>query len=184
MRHLILGCVLAAAVFVAGCGSKAEDPPQAATAAETTAPPADTPTPTSTPTVKPYTGPRLTSPADLAVCAQLTQTIGAVSALVSHTTEDITSATNAKQLAAKMTTAQKSLKDSANVVAIIKAPISLSPSQRSVEDGLRQFSGDFGRAAASAKKGDINKASKQTVDVSALRKIQKGSKRIDDLCGN
>jgi len=35
----------------------------------------------------------------------------------------------------------------------------------------------------SAARGDVNKASEQTVDEAALRKIQTSAKRIDDMCG-
>ena len=45
------------------------------------------------------------------------------------------------------------------------------------------FAADFGRAKASALKGDMNKAAEQTVDEKALRRMQVSVKRIDDLCG-
>ena len=38
------------------------------------------------------------------------------------------------------------------------------------------------RSKASAAKGDVAKASEQTVDEDALRKIQTSAKRIDERC--
>ena len=46
------------------------------------------------------------------------------------------------------------------------------------------FATDFGRATASTRSGDVNKAAAQTVDVKALRKMQVAVKSIDDLCGD
>jgi hypothetical protein len=168
MRLFRLGCVLAAAGLLAGCGSKASSPPAKAT----TAAPKTTPTPSP-----------LTSASDVAACAQLEQAVQAVSALVGHTTEGITQALRPQQLAKRMGTAQESLVDSAKLIALVDAPEPLVGSQRKMEQGLRMFAADFARAKASAANGEINKAAAQTVDETALRKIQESAKRIDDLCG-
>src|SRR4051794_13620329 len=171
MRLSRLWCVLAAAGLLAGCGGKADPAPSpTATAAAST--------PTSTPSPK-----RLTAQADLAACAQLEQAVRAVSALVGHTTEGITQATHADELANKTRTAQQSLIDSAKLIAIVDVPKPLAGSQRNLEQALRMFAADFGRAQDSAKNGDVNKAAEQTVDEKALRKMQISVKHIDDLCG-
>src|SRR5262249_1690759 len=139
---------------------------------------------TPTPTVVLSKGPDpLTSPADLAACDQLEQVVQAVSSLVGHTTEGITQAQKAEDLAKATGTAQASLIDSAKLVELVPATAALGGAQRNLAQALRTFAGDFGRAKASAAKGDINKAAKQTVDEKALRKIQVSVKRIDDLCG-
>jgi hypothetical protein len=177
MRLLGLGCVLAAVGLLAGCGSKAASPPSAtATAAAATA------TPTPTTSLSPGPDP-LTSPADLAACAQLEQAVQAVSSLVGHTTEGITQALRPEELAKLTGTARSSLLDSAKLIELVPATEALVGSQRQMAQGLRMFAADFGRAKASALKGDMNKAAEQTVDATALRKIQKSAKRIDDLCG-
>jgi hypothetical protein len=173
MRLFRLGCVLAAAGLLGSCGSKPASPPSAA---------APTATPTPTRTLSPGPAP-LTSAADLTACAQLEQVVRAVSALVGHTTEDITKARRTKQLANRMRTAQDSLLDSAKVVDLVDTTKPLAGSQRGLAAGLRMFAADFGRAQASAEKGDVAKAAKQTVDEVALRRIQVSVKRIDDLCG-
>jgi len=171
MRSLRLWCVLGAVGLLAGCGDKKPSPPAAtATAAA--------PTPASTPTPK-----RLTAQADLAACAQLEQAVQAVSALVGHTTEGITQATHADELADKTETARQSLIDSAKLIALVDVPQPLAGSQRNLEQAMRMFAADFGRAKDSAKKGDVNKAAEQTVDEKALRKMQVSVKHIDDLCG-
>lgn len=172
MRFLRLGCVVVTAALLTGCGSKAGSQPSAnATAAASTA----TPTETAPPT--------LTSASDQAACAQLEQTIQAVSLVVGHTTEGITQALDAKQLAKRIDTAQHSLLDSAKVVELVHAPQPLVGSQRQIARGLRMFAADFARATVTTAGGDIAKAAEQLVDETALRKIQTSSKRIDDLCG-
>ena len=172
MRLLRLGCVLATAGLLAGCGSKTASSPSAkATAAAATA----TPTPSPEPA--------LTSPADRAACVPLEQSIQAVSQLVGKTTEAITQAINPEQLAKRTGTAQESLLDSAKLIRLVHPTPPLAGSQRQLVRGLEMFAADFGRAKASAAKGDIASASQQLVDETALRKIQKSAKRIDDLCG-
>jgi hypothetical protein len=169
MRFKTLGCVLATAGLLAGCGGKevASSPTPTIAAAKAT------PTPT----------PAFTSPDDLAACAQLQQTVQAVSLVVGHTTEDITQALHPKELAEKIGTAQKSLLDSANVVAIARPPKELVRSQRDFVKGLRMFAADFGRGKISAANGDMAKATEELTDEVALRKIQVSAKRIDDMCG-
>lgn len=179
MRRFGLLCVLAAVGLLAGCGGKA-----ASTPSPTDTPTAAAATPTPTPTVALSKGPDpLTSPDDLAACAQLEQVVQAVSSLVGHTTEGITQAQQADDLAKATGTAQSSLLDSAKLVELVPATEPLVGSQRNLAHALRTFATDFGRAKASAAKGDINKAAQQTVDKNALRKIQVSVKRIDDLCG-
>jgi hypothetical protein len=177
MRLPHLGCVLAVAGLLAGCGSKAASPPSAtATAAAPTATPAQakkTPSP----------APALTSAPEIAACAELEQAIQAVSQLVGHATEAITQALHPQDLAKRMETAQRSLVDSAKLIGLVHAPNPLAGSQRQLAGGLRKFAADFGRAKASAAKGDIAKAAQQTVDEDALRTIQTSAKRIDDRCG-
>jgi hypothetical protein len=170
MRLFCLGCLLVAAGLLAGCGSNAASaPPAAATAA------AATPTASASPA--------LTSADDLAACAQLEQTINAVSVLVGHTTEAITQALNPHDLAKLTGTAQQSLLDSAKVIEIVDPPKPLVSSQRRFVRGLRMFAADFGRGKASAAKGDMAKATQQLTDEAALRRIQTSAKRIDDMCG-
>ena len=177
MRLLRLGCVLAAAGLVAGCGGKASSPPSATATATAAAA-------TATPTVALSKGPDpLTSDADLAACAQLEQVVQAVSSLVGHTTEGITQAQHPDALAKATGTAQNSLLDSAKLVELVDATKPLVGAQRRLAQALRMFAADFGRAKASALKGDINKAAQQTVDETALRRMQVSVKRIDDLCG-
>ena len=173
MRLLGIGCVLAAVGRLAGCGSKAATRPSAA---------AHTPTPTPTRTLSPGPAP-LTSASDLAACGQLEQVVRAVSALVGHTTEGVTQASDPQQLAKRTGTAQHSLLDSAKLVELVEVSQPLVSSQRGLAKGLRMFAADFGRAKASAARGDIATAAKQTEDETALRKIQVSVKRIDDLCG-
>jgi hypothetical protein len=168
MRLFRLGCVLAAAGLLAGCGSKAAPPPSAT--------PEQTPAEAKTPAP-------LASAADLAACAQLEQAVQAVSGVVGHTTEGITQARHPKELATRMDTAQHSLLDSAKVIELVDASKPLVSSQRGLAKGLRMFAADFERAKASAARGDMAKAAGQTVDAAALRKIQVSVKRIDDLCG-
>ena len=178
MRLLLLGCVLAAVALLAGCGGKAASsaPPATATAAAATA--------TPTPTVALSKGPDpLTSASDLAACAQLEQAVQAVSSLVGHTTEGITQARRPDELAKTTGTAQSSLLDSAKLIELVPATEPLVGSQRRLAEALRMFAADFGRAKASALKGDMNKAAQQTVDETALRRMQVSVKRIDDLCG-
>ena len=178
MRRFRLPCVLGAAVLLAGCGSKAPSPSPTATATSAAA------TPTPTPTVALSKGPDpLTSTADLAACAQLEQAVQAVSSLVGHTTEGITQAQHADELAKTTGTAQSSLLDSAKLIELVPATAPLVGSQHRLARALRMFAADFGRAKASALKGDMNKAAKQTVDETALRRMQVSVKRIDDLCG-
>jgi hypothetical protein len=178
MRLLCLGCVLVAAGLLAGCGGKAPSRPSAtATAAAAVA------TPTPTTTLSPGPDP-LTSPADLATCAQLEQAVQAVSALVGHTTEGITQALKPEELAEKTETARQSLVDSAKLIALVKGvPEPLVGPQLQLQQALRRFAADFARAKASTAKGDVNKAAAQTVDETALRQMQKSVKAIDDLCG-
>ncbi len=169
MRLLSLWCVLAFASLVAGCGGGSDSPrPAKATVAAATATPSPAPT--------------FTAPNDIAACAQLEQAIAAISELISHTTEGITQALHPKDLAEKMGTAQRSLVDSAKLLAIVTPPEPLADSHRQLMKGLRMFAADFGRSKASAAKGDVQKASEQTVDEDALRKIQTSAKRIDDRC--
>src|SRR3954454_16046298 len=167
MRLFRHGCVLAAVVLFAGCGSKAE-PSATATAAAPTATPAQKKTPRP--------APKLTAAADLAACAQLEQVIQAVSQLIGHTTEGITQALNPKQLAKRVGTAQQSLLDSAKLVEIVTPPKPLAASQRQFVKGLRMFAADFARGKASAAKGDMAKATEQLTDEVALRKIQVSAK--------
>jgi hypothetical protein len=162
-----LTCILAAVALLAGCGDNAA-PPSAATPA---------PTPSATP------APALTSPDDVAACAQLEQVIRAVSQLVGHTTEGITQATHPKELAEQVGTARRSLLDSAKLIELVEAPEPLAGSQRQFVRGLRMFAADFARGEASAAKGDMAKATEQLTDEAALRKIQTSAKRIDDRCG-
>ena len=175
MRLFRLGCVLAAVGLLGGCGSKPASRPSAAA-------PAKTPTPSPTRTLSPGPAP-LTSAADLAACAQLEQVVRAVSALVGHTTEGITQARRPEQLAKRMGTAQHSLLDSAKLVELVDASKPLVSGQRGLANGLRMFAADFGRAKASAARGDVAEAARRTVDAAALRRIQVSVKRIDDLCG-
>jgi hypothetical protein len=172
MRLFCIWCVLIAAGLLAGCGDKAASP-QAATAT------AAAPTAAASPSADPV----LTAPDDVAACAQLVQTVRAVSVVVGHTTEEITKALHPKELAVKMGTAQHSLLDSAKVIEIVPVPKPLAGSQRDLAKGLRMFAADFGRAKASAAKGDMATAAQQTVDEDALRKVQTSAKRIDDRCG-
>jgi hypothetical protein len=179
MRRFGLSCVLAAAGLLAGCGGKAAAPSSA-----TDTPAAAVATATPTPTVALSKGPDpLTSAADLAACAQLEQAVQAVSALVGHTTEGITQALRPEELAKLTGTAQSSLLDSAKLIELVPATEPLVGSQRRLAQALRMFAADFGHAKASALKGDMNKAARQTVDETALRKMQVSVKRIDDLCG-
>jgi hypothetical protein len=177
MRLFRLGCVLAAVGLLSGCGGKAASPPSStATAAAATA--------TPTPTVALSKGPDpLTSDADLAACAQLEQAVQAVSSLVGHTTEGITQAKRPDELAKLTGTARESLLDSAKLIELVPATEPLVGSQRRLTQALRMFAADFSRAKASALKGDVNEAAQQTVDETALRKMQVSVKRIDDLCG-
>jgi hypothetical protein len=172
MRLFRLGCVLATAAVLTGCGGKADSPPSG------------TVTATATPTKTTSPGPKLTSASDLAACAQLEQAVHAVSALVGHTTEGITQARHPRQLAKRMSTAQHSLLDSAKLVGLVHVPEALAGPQLQFEQGLRRFAADFGRAQGSAAQGDITQAARQTVDAHALRDLQKSAKRIDDLCGD
>jgi hypothetical protein len=179
MRRLGLSCVLAAAALLAGCGGKAATPPS-----DTATPPAAAATATPTPTTSLSPGPDpLTSAADLNACAQLEQAVQAVSALVGHTTEGITKALHPDELAKLTGTAQQSLLDSAKLIELAPATPALVGSQRRLASALRMFAADFGRARASALKGDMNKAAEQTVDETALRRMQVSVMRIDDLCG-
>ena len=179
MRRFGLLCVLAAVGLLAGCGGKTSSPPS-----DTATPAAAAATPTPTPTVELSKGPDpLTSQADLAACAQLEQAVQAVSALVGHTTEGITQAQRPDELAKTTGTAQSSLLDSAKLIELVPATKPLAGSQRRLAEALRMFAADFGRAKASALKGDMNKAAEQTVDETALRRMQVSVKRIDDLCG-
>jgi hypothetical protein len=173
MRFFLLGCVLAVAGALSGCGGKAAPP---ATATPTIA----TATATSTATAA---TPKLTSAEDLAACANLERTVQAVSLVVGHTTEGITNALHPKDLAKKIGTAQQSLLDSAKVVELVHAPVALIGSQQSFVKGLRMFAADFERAKATTAKGNMAKATQQLTDEVALRKIQTSAKRIDDLCG-
>lgn len=177
MRLFRLGCVLATAGLLAGCGGKADPRPAAkATAAAPTA------TPTQTKAASPVA--TLTSASDLAACTQLEQAVRAVSALVGHTTEGITQALHPKELAKKTATAQQSLLDSAKLIKLVaKVPEPLVGPQLQFEQGLQMFAADFGRATAAAARGQIAEAAQRTVDKTALRKIQRSAKRIDDLCG-
>jgi hypothetical protein len=125
----------------------------------------------------------LTSAADLAACAQLEQAVQAVSSLVGHTTEGITQAQRPDELAKLTGTARESLVDSAKLIELVDATKPLAGSQRQLAQALRMFAADFGRAKASALKGDMTTAAEQTVDETALRKMQVSVKRIDDLCG-
>jgi hypothetical protein len=178
MRRFSLSCAVAAVGLLAGCGGKAASSPPSATA--TAAAAAATPTPT----VALSKGPDpLTSPADLAACAQLEQAVQAVSALVGHTTEGITQARRPDELAKLTRTAQSSLLDSAKLIELVPATKPLAGSQRRLAQALRMFAADFGRATESTKGGDVNKAAAQTVDEKALRKMQVAVKSIDDLCG-
>jgi hypothetical protein len=155
----------ALAVCVAGCGSASQAPPAAtATATATAAAPA-------------------LSASDAAACADLQRTVQAVSLVVGHTTEDITQALHPKELAVKLDTAQHSLLDSARVIEIVHAPPLLAASQRDFARGLRMFAADFGRAKATTRRGDMEKATRQLTDEAALKTIQDASKRIDELCG-
>ena len=120
---------------------------------------------------------------DAAACAQLERLVQAVSLVVGHTTEGITQALHPQELATRIGTAQQSLLDSAKVVEIVHVPAALADSQRQFAKGLRMFAADFGRAKATTRKGDMNKATEQLTDEAALRKIQVAAKRIDDLCG-
>jgi hypothetical protein len=165
MRLFVLGCVLATAGLFAGCGSQAAAP-RAATA---------TPAASSAPV--------LTSPAELAACGQLEDTVRAVSLVVGHTTEEITQALHPKELAEKIATARQSLLDSAKVIEIVQAPKPLVSSQRDIAKGLRMFAADFARARRTTAKGDMAKATEQLTDEAALRTIQVAAQRIDDLCG-
>jgi predicted small lipoprotein YifL len=179
MRRFSLSCVLAAVALLAGCGSKAAAPPS-----DTATPAAAAATATPTPTVALSKGPDpLTSPADLAACAQLEQAVQAVSSLVGHTTEGITQGLRPDELAKLTGTARSSLLDSAKLIELVPATAPLVGSQRRLAQALRMFAADFGRAKASALKGDLNKAAQQTVDKTALRRMQLSVKRIDDLCG-
>ena len=170
MPLLRIACLLTAVAVLAACGGGDADTPSAATS---TATPAQTAAPT----------PAFTSADDLAACGQLEQAVQAVSQLIGHTTEGITQALNPKDLAKKVGTAQRSLRDSANLVMIVRPPKPLVASQRQFVQGLRMFAADFGRGKASAAKGDMAKATEQLTDEKALRKIQVSAKKIDDMCG-
>src|SRR4051812_40507086 len=147
MRFLTLGCVLASAGLLAGCGGKTET--------------AATPTPTiATATPTPSPTPAFTSAKDLAACSALEQTVQAASLIVGHTTEGITQATNPKELAEKVGIAQKSLLDSAKVVELPRPPQPLVSSQRQFVAGLRMFAADFGRGKLAAAKGDMDSATR------------------------
>jgi hypothetical protein len=178
MRHFPLGCVLAAVLLVTGCGDKAASPPKStATPTATATAAAATPKKTATP------APALTSPKDLASCAVLEQAVQAVSQLVGHTTEGITQASNPKELAKQVGTAQQSLLDSAKLVELADSPKALVSSQHQFAQALRMFAADFGRGKAAAAKGDMTNATQLLTDEKALRKIQTSAKRIDDRCG-
>ena len=174
MRLFRLGCVLAAAGLLFGCGSKAAAP-RSDTATATAAAPTATPTAARTPV--------LTAPRDLAACAQLEQAVQAVSQLIGHTTEGITQALTPKELAERVGTAQQSLLDSAKLINIVVVPKPLVGSQRQLVAGLRMFAADFRRGKSSAADGDMAAATQPLTDETALRKIQKSAKRIDDVCG-
>jgi len=172
----IFSLALLLTVLVAvGCGGG--EPARTSATATPSAAPAKA-KPRATPTVA-----ALTSADDLAACSQLERLVQAVSLVVGHTTEGITTALHAKELAKKVDTAQKSLLDSARVVEIFKASKPLAGSQRDFAQGLRMFAADFKRARSTIAKGDMDKATQQLTDEKALRKIQVAAKRIDDLCG-
>jgi hypothetical protein len=175
MRLFRLTCVLATAGLLAGCGSGASSTPTAKATAEA---------PTATPTPAKTASPALRSASDQTACAQLEQTIQAVSLVVGHTTEEITQALHPKELAQKISQARHSLLDSAKVIEIVQAPPELAGSQRNLARGLRAFAADFERGRAATAKGDMAKAAELMVDEGALRKIQTSAKRIDDLCGD
>src|SRR5215470_19523083 len=146
MRRLGLPCALAVAALLAGCGGNASSPPSSTATATAAAA-----TPTPTPTVALSKGPDpLTTPADLEACAQLEQVVQAVSSLVGHTTEGITQAQRAEDLAKATGTAQSSLIDSAKLVELVPATKPLAGSQRNLAQALRSFAADFGRAKDSA----------------------------------
>jgi hypothetical protein len=170
MHFFRFACILATAVLVAGCGSNASST-------------ADAPTATPTSTETPAPTPAFTRANDVAACGQLEQAVQAVSQLIGHTTEGITQATNPKELAEKVGTAQHSLLDSAKLVEIVVPPEPLEASQKAFVKGLRMFAADFGRGKASARKGDMAAATQQLTDEKALRKIQVAAKKIDDMCG-
>jgi hypothetical protein len=171
MHSSRFACILATTALLAGCGGS-DDPPSAAKA---TATPASTETPAPTPA--------FTRTNDIAACAQLEQAVQAVSQLIGHTTEGITQATNPKELASRVGTAQKSLLDSANLVEIVIPPEPLEASQKNFVKGLRMFAADFGRGKKSAAKGDMATATQQLTDETAMHKIQVAAKKIDDMCG-
>jgi hypothetical protein len=178
MQLFRLGCVLAMTALLTGCGSKAAPSATATatvTAAEATATAAAKKTPTP--------APALTSASDLASCAVLEQAVQAVSQLVGHTTEGITQASNPKDLAKQVGTAQQSLLDSAKLVELADSPKALVSSQHQFAQALRMFAADFGRGKAAAAKGDMANATQLLTDEKALRKIQTSAKRIDDQCG-
>jgi hypothetical protein len=177
MKLFCLGCVLAVAGLLSGCGGKT---PSSSSSTPAAAAPAATATGTASASKTPQP---LTSASEIAACAELEQAVRAISQLIGHTTEGITQALNPTELATRVGTAQQSLLDSAKLIELVKAPESLSGSQRNLERGLRMFAADFGRGKASAAKGDMAKATEQLTDETALRKIQESAKRIDDLCG-
>jgi hypothetical protein len=178
MRLSSLACVLAAAGLLAGCGGKSSSPPPATDTA-TVAPPATTQASTQTfPS-----GPVFTSASDVAACAQLERTIQNVSQLVSSSTEAMTQALHAPQLAKLTGNAQRSLVYAAKVIALVDAPKPLVRSQSQLISGLRLFAADFGRAKASTANGDIASAAQQLVDREALGKIQAATTKIDKMCG-
>ena len=71
-----------------------------------------------------------------------------------------------------------------DVEELVKATPPLLGAQHGLAKGLRMFAADFGRGKVSAANGEMDKATQQLTDETALRKIQVSAKKIDDMCGS
>ena len=150
-----LACCLLLVAVVAGCGGKHEKAAPATTAA----------------------------PVDVASCNQLEGYIRLVSQVVSGSVEAMTQSTHPNVLARRTAATQRNLATAADVLGRLGVAPSLDAARNQLIRGLRLFSADFGRAAASVRRNDLPTAARQLVDRRALTLVSHATARIDRACG-
>ena len=150
-----LACCLLLAVVLTGCGGKKHGAAPTTTAA----------------------------PVDVASCNQLEGYIRLVSQVVSQSVEAMTQSTHPKVLAERAAATQRNLSTAADGLGRVGVPPSLDTARNQLIQGLRLFSADFGRAAASVRRDDLPTAARQLVDRRALTLVRGATARIDRACG-
>jgi hypothetical protein len=171
---LVAGVALAGSA-VAGCAS--DEPPPA------TGSPAVSSRASAGPVDGPSRPPRRVGPPADPACASLYARLQQVTAVLGTGSELITNSVDKAELGRRIADERRQLSRAAELMARKPIPPGVRDADRRLVVALHVLSGDFGRAAAPAARGDFRAAAAAMRDDATVRRIVAASEEIEDACG-